>query len=107
MPELSFNDQVRKLADRVNQKRREELISVYNSTSVLKALDYIRSQQIYDKGNKSKTMRKIASIPLDVDLFFQKIYGEEYFKEKDFFTRIAPEWAVIDHKKIFSKGGKA
>lgn len=103
MPDINFTEQVVKLADRINKKRRQELINIYDSTSVFKALEYIREQKVYEKGNKSRSMRKIASLPIDVDLFFQKIYGEDYYKEKDFFTRIAPEWAVIDHKKIFSK----
>ncbi len=104
MPDINLQEEIRKLADKVNKKRRQELITIYDSTSTFKALDYIRSQQIYDKGNKTKTMRKIASLPIDVDRFFAKIYGEDYFKEKDFFTRIAPEWTVIDPLKIYSKG---
>lgn len=103
MPEINFNAQVIKLADRINKKRRQELINIYDSTSVFKALEYIRSQQIYDKGNKSKTMRKIASMPIEVDQFFEKIYGKDYYKDKDFFTNIAPEWTTIDPKKIYSK----
>jgi len=100
MPVINFQEQVVKLADRVNKKRRQELINIYDSTSVFKALQYVREQQIYDRGNKSKTMRKIASMPIEVDAFFSKIYGEDYFKEKDFFRRIAPEWTVIDPVKL-------
>lgn len=103
MPDIKFDEQVVKLADIVNRKRRQELISVIDNTSTLKALNYIRQQQIYDKGNKSKSMRKIASIPLDVDRFFAKLYGEDYYQIPDFFTKVAPEWAVIDHKKIYSR----
>lgn len=100
MPDINFTNEVVKLADRVNKKRRQELIDIYDSTSVFKALNYVRSQQVYDKGNKSKTMRKVASMPIEVDMFFTKIYGEDYYKDKDFFRKYAPEWTTIDPKKL-------
>ena len=37
--------------------------------------------------------KKIATIPLIVDQFFTKAYGENYYKDPDFFEKF-PEWKV-------------
>jgi hypothetical protein len=97
MDDVKFTQQLVNLADRVNKKRREEIMHIYSGNTAF--TDYIRHSKlnkIFNKGNKSKTMRKIASMPIEVDHFFMKVYGKDYYKEKDFFTKYAPEWLVID-----------
>lgn len=37
--------------------------------------------------------KKIATIPLVVDQFFTKMYGVDYYKDKDFFEKY-PEWKL-------------
>lgn len=62
--------------------------------------DYIkkaRKEGIYSEGKKhGARMQKIASVPMEVDVFFSRIYGNDYFRDPDFFTRVAPEWRVVD-----------
>lgn len=96
MENKKIQESIVKIADAINNKRREELFQVYDSTDLFREIKRIKDQGIYKHGNKSKTMRKIATIPQEVDIFFTKIYGENYYKEKDFFTKYHPEWIVID-----------
>lgn len=88
------------IADRVNSKRRQELLRVYDNTDIFKELEKIRQSHQFDRGNKDKSMRKIASIPIEVDHFFTKVYGKDYYKDKDFFTKHHKEWLVIDWTKL-------
>jgi len=37
---------------------------------------------------------KIATIPIEVDEWFTKMYGPDYFKDKDFFEHYK-EWKVV------------
>lgn len=88
-----------KIADAVNAKRRQELIDIYDTGDMLKEIAKTRESGEYDKGNKSKSMRKIASIPVEVDIFLTKLYGEDYYKDPSFFKTRFTEWAVVDPKK--------
>ena len=97
--ELNKPSAIVKIADSINQARRDELIQVYSQNSDFnKYIAQVKAEKLFQKGNKSKSMRKIASMPRVVDEFFTKLYGPEYFKDPDFFTKTAPEWAVIDPK---------
>jgi hypothetical protein len=101
MKQLDVNAAIRKVADRINAKRRRELIEIYSGNTVFK--DYVQDARKYKtfvEGNKSKSMRKIASMPMEVDAFFSRVYGNDYYKEKDFFTKHAPEWSVIDYHDL-------
>jgi hypothetical protein len=35
-------------------------------------------------------------MPVEVDKFFSDVYGEDYYKDPDFFRKHAPEWMVFD-----------
>lgn len=87
---------IQKVADSINKKRREELIETFNDRDLLQEIHRTRLSGTFDHGNKSKSMRKVASIPFEVDQFFQKIYGVDYYKDKDFFDKFAPEWKVTN-----------
>lgn len=85
-----------KIADRINAKRRAELFQAMDkSNPVFKHLDQLRRQRVFKDGSKDKVYRKIASMPIEVDLFFSRVYGNDYYKDKDFFTKRHAEWAVI------------
>lgn len=96
----TVDEAIRNVADSINKKRRQELIDIYNNSDIFKELNRIKASNEFTKGSKSKVWRKVATIPVEVDLFFQKIYGEEYYKEKDFFTKFHPEWLVVDKTKL-------
>ncbi len=97
--ELNKPSAIVKIADSINQARRDELIRVYSQDSDFnKYVSQVRAEKLFKHGNKSKSMRKIASMPRVVDEFFTKLYGSDYFKDPDFFVKTAPEWAVIDPK---------
>lgn len=100
MAKIDLDEKIAKIADKVNKKRRQELISIYNNTDLFRTLKRIKDNKIFNKGNKSKTMRAIASYPVEVDMFFQKLYGDEYYKDPDFFTKHYPEWLVIDRRQL-------
>lgn len=92
-----INATVRKLAGEVNKKRQQEIFDIYSHTNIFD--EYIRQARqfgTFNKGNKSKSMRKIASFPVEVDAFFIKVYGADYYKDPHFFTRVHPEWRVVD-----------
>lgn len=94
----TVDDAVRKLADNVNAKRQQEIYQIYAGKNEFD--EYIgkaREFGTFEKGNKSRSMRKIASFPVEVDLFFIKVYGENYYKDPNFFQKTHPEWRVVNH----------
>jgi hypothetical protein len=98
--EINTTEKLVGIADTINHKRREEIFRTYQNSDLMNELQKIRSLGIYNKGNKSKTMRKVASIPFEVDAFFTKVYGPNYYKDKDFFKTEAPEWSVLERSQI-------
>lgn len=96
MGKPNLDEEMVKLADKVNKKRRLELISIYNNTEMFRHIKRLKDTGVYAGGNKSKTMRAVASYPVEVDEFFQKIYGEEYYKDENFFRNRHPEWRIVE-----------
>lgn len=91
-----LREAIGKVADRINQKRRAELLTIYDGKHAL--WEYVaraRSLDTFKHGSRDKSMRKIASMPVEVDEFFTKLYGPDYYKERDFFDRFASEWKVV------------
>lgn len=97
---MNTDDAIRKVAERVNQKRRSEILNIYSSTDIFKQLKQLKDQETFRHGSKSKTWRKVASFPIEIDQFFTKVYGPDYYKDKNFFTRFAPEWLVVHEKHL-------
>jgi hypothetical protein len=98
---MNIDKIIHNIAEGINKKRREEVIRIYSSdNSFWKSIREAKTFDTYTKGNKSKSMRKIASIPDEVDVWFSRIYGPDYYKDKDFFVKVAPEWSVIDRSKL-------
>jgi hypothetical protein len=91
-----FDEALRKIADEINKKRRQQLLTHFFTNSLYKnTLTNIRKQGFFQKGSKSKVWRKIASLPPEVDEFFTRIYGEDYYKDKKFFDKY-PEWKTVE-----------
>lgn len=77
----------------LNDKYTSDMISILNDkTGFLDNLNREREQQVYKKSGKA--MRKVASLPMEVDAFFIKVYGPDYYKDPDFFTKHYTEWSV-------------
>lgn len=93
------DDALVKVADSINEKRRQELFKIYENADVFKELARIRDAGTYDKGNKSKSMRLLASLPVEVDAFFSKVYGDDYYKDPSFFKTRFTEWTVVSPDK--------
>lgn len=86
---------VNKVIDAINKKREREFVEANDPNGIIQK--YIQDQKKnagYKRTGKAGWI-KIASIPYVVDQWFIKNYGEDYFKDKDFFERF-PEWKVID-----------
>jgi len=93
-----FDSAVRKLADQINAKRQKEILQIYSGKNEFdEYIGYAREHKVFEKGNKSKSMRKIATFPVEVDQFFTKVYGSSYYKDPNFFTKHHPEWRVVGH----------
>lgn len=89
---------IRKLADEINVKRQLEINKIYSGKNIFdEYIGLAREHGTFEKGNKSKSMRKIATFPVEVDQFFVKVYGENYYKDPDFFSKLHPEWRVVKH----------
>jgi hypothetical protein len=91
-----FKEAIGKIADGINNKRRQELVAAYTKKDAIK--DYLRSAKMartYKHGYGKAHWRKIASMPQCVDDFFTALYGPEYYKEPDFFKHY-PEWATLN-----------
>ena len=97
----AFDASIRKLADEINTKRQLEINQIYSGKNEFdEYVGYAREHGVFEKGNKSKSMRKIASFPVEVDQFFTKVYGDNYYKDPDFFKKYHNEWAVIKNSKL-------
>jgi hypothetical protein len=89
-----------KIADDINLKRKNELLHFSSSNSeIRKYIQSLKNSHAYEKGSKSKVWRKVASMPDVVDKFFSDTYGKDYYKDKEFFTKHHPEWAVFNPSK--------
>ena len=90
-----FNDVIIKIADKINKKRRQELLTYFfTDTQYSKYIKKVKEAGVFEKGSKSKVWRKIAEMPIEVDQFFTKMFGKDYFKDKNFFKKF-PEWLVV------------
>jgi hypothetical protein len=84
-----------KVSNNINQRRRSELIRVMSKKTEWS--NWIAKQRAQGpQRSKSKVWRKVATMPQEVDRFFTKIYGPDYYKDPDFFRVNAPEWRVYD-----------
>lgn len=90
-----------KVADIVNAKRRKEVLKIYRNSYVFDQIKNLRKSEVFDKGKeKGAKLKKIATVPVEVDAFFQKLYGVDYYKDPDFFTKAHPEWRVVDKNQF-------
>lgn len=99
--ESKFTAAIRKVADSINAQRKRELFQQFTlSSHEFIEIQRLKYEGTYNKGNTSKSMRKIASLPAIVDEFFTKTYGRDYYKDKDFFKKHYNEWALVDPKNM-------
>jgi len=90
---------VTKIVTALNRKRQAEYAQALDPQGEVKKWVEKQRQAKFKRTGKAGWV-KIASVPLIVDQFFVKIYGDEYYKEKDFFEHY-PEWKVVeDTRKI-------
>ena len=88
------------IADSINKKRRQELFNIYTNDEVK---DWITEQQKANWNSKrtgKAGWRKIASIPEEVDIFLTKVYGNDYYKDKNFLKKMCKEWMIIDSRSL-------
>lgn len=100
MKEPKARDLIVRVADTINKKRREELLTVFSSSSEFqKYLNELKNSDAYRRPSKSGVWRKVASMPVIVDRFFSDLYGKDYYKDPNFFKKYAPEWMVFNPSK--------
>lgn len=89
-----------KVVDDMNKKRKATIDWMYDDKDVVQK--WMREQK-KDRWNSTPQgkagWKKIATIPMEVDKIFTKMYGADYFKDKDFFEKIAPEWKIVKNSK--------
>jgi hypothetical protein len=84
-----------KVSNNINQKRRTELMRLFFQKTEWS--NWIAKQRAQgSQRSRSKVWKKVASMPLEIDRFFTKIYGRDYYKDPDFFSKYGPEWRVYD-----------
>lgn len=94
-----FEEAILKVANKVNSQRRKELRDVYTNRSEFK--EFLRKhKQYYEHPKGGAHWRLHASFPVVVDDFFSNMYGQDYYKDPDFFKKHYPEWLAIDEKDI-------
>jgi hypothetical protein len=86
-----------KIADAINARRRKEVLDIYSNYAWFKPILEARKDEKFKKGGKA--MRKVATIPFEVDHFFCRVYGEDYYKDPDFFVKLHSEWSVNKTKR--------
>jgi hypothetical protein len=91
----NFKEALGKIADSINQQRRQEVIKAFSSNTPLKQyVDEAKSKGLHRKPKGAANYRLVASMPESVDKFFTDVYGENYYKDPDFFKKF-PEWATV------------
>ena len=89
----NFDEAIQKIASNINKKRADEILTfVHKKTWFSEYMKKVRNAG-GSKPSKSKVWKKIAEMPMEVDHFFVRLYGPDYFKDKDFFKRF-PEWTT-------------
>lgn len=91
-----------KIADRVNKEARETLLSRYTDTSMQKALNAVRRQNLITNGfSKDRNFRWIGNIPEDIYLAFCRIYGEKNLKkDRGLFKKVFAPWLLVKPESI-------
>jgi len=86
---------VKKVVEAINRKRQRQIEAAYDPNGDIQAkLLEEKKNRWYQKPVGKAGWQKIATIPAEVDHWFTKVYGPDYYKEKDFFTKRHPEWLV-------------
>lgn len=94
---MSDINTVIKVAEMINNRRRKELLRIYLNDSIFDHIKSVRKSGVFDEGKRQGVrMRKVASLPIEVDMFFSRVYGQDYYKDPDFFTKVHSEWRVVD-----------
>ncbi len=84
---------IRTIAESINKRRRTELMQIYTEDNpYMKYIKELKAKQVNKK--RAGNLKRVASYPIEIDKFFTKLYGPDYYKDPDFFNRIAPEWKV-------------
>ncbi len=96
----TLNDQeqkaVKKVIEAINHKRQRAITEAYNPKGEIQTvLTEEKKNRWYQKPVGQAGWQKIASIPMEVDQWFTKMYGADYYKNPDFFTKMYPEWRVV------------
>lgn len=90
---------VNRIVDALNRKRQAEFAQAMDPRGEVRKWVEEQRKAKFKRTGKAGWV-KIASVPLVVDQFFVKLYGNEYYKDKDFFEHY-PEWKVVeDTRKI-------
>jgi hypothetical protein len=89
-----------KIAESINQKRRKEIFDIYLSDDIKSWIENAQREGYFSKRTGKAGWRKIASIPVEVDTFLTRVYGEGYYKDKNFLKKMCKEWLVVDQTTI-------
>lgn len=92
---------LKKIVNSINRKRQAQIEEAYDDEGVTQSVLLEDKKAHWDKNPAGKAgWQKIASIPMEVDRWFTKVYGADYYKDPEFFTKKHPEWRVVDIKKM-------
>lgn len=94
---LSTDEQkaVKKVVEAINRKRQKQIEDAYDPQGIVQTqLTEEKRTRWYQAPVGKAGWQKIATIPIEVDQWFVKMYGEDYYKDPDFFTKRHPEWRV-------------
>jgi len=99
-PSKNFKEAIGKIADSINEQRRNELIRAFtNKDGFIDAMKELKKRPNAHRAGGKARWRLHASFPEVVDDFFTAMYGKDYYKEPDFFTKHFPEWLAYDPRK--------
>lgn len=92
---------LKKIVDSINKRRQAQVEAAYDENGFIQSVITEDKKEHWDKNPVGKAgWQKIASIPLEVDRWFSKFYGADYYKDPEFFTKKHPEWRVVDVMKM-------
>lgn len=92
---------LKKIVDSINRRRQRQIEDAYDKGGLTQVVLTEDKRCHWDKNPVGKAgWQKVASIPMEVDRWFTEVYGADYYKDPEFFTKKHPEWRVVDVKRM-------
>lgn len=94
---MSQTDPLTKIADQIDRTNYHALLALdqWNSNAA-KLAEMFRDTHIASEGAKGKDYRLVGMVDARANTFFEKHYGEDYWKDDEFWDKMYPQLSTIN-----------